>query len=90
MKRWFAIWISFALFVIAWSEWHNPLYRDLDLNWMGAIYLTLHHLIAIGTIDFFASWILLLVPPLLLWYAGTVIVMVARQAAIMLGLRPRT
>jgi hypothetical protein len=32
----------------------------------------------------------LLVPPILLWYAGKVIVVVARRAAIMLGLRPRT
>jgi len=90
MKLWLALWIGSALVTMTWSELHNPLYRDLGLNWMGAAYLTLHHLIAIGTADFFASWFMLLVPPLLLWYAGAATVAVARRVAIMLGLRPRT
>jgi hypothetical protein len=85
MKRWFAVWAVLAFVVMARSEWHNPLYRDLDLNWMGAAYVTLHHLIAVGTADFFASWFMLLVPPLLLWYAGTAIVLVVKRAAIKLG-----
>src|ERR1700730_7573700 len=61
MKWWFAIWIGFALFMMV---------SALDLNWMGAAYLKLHHLIAIGTADFFATWTMLLVPPLVLWYGG--------------------
>jgi hypothetical protein len=99
MKRWFAIWIAFALFLMVWSTYLDPLYHNLpcpppsppsqvcDLNWMGIIYVTLRHLIAIGTADFVASWFFLLVPPLVLWYAGRVIVVVARRVAIMLGLR---
>jgi K+ transporter len=80
MKLWLTIWIGFALVTMAWSEWHNPLYGELGLTWMGAAYLTLHHFIAIGTADFFASWFMLLVPPLLLWYAGAGIIAVARRA----------
>jgi hypothetical protein len=71
MKRWFAVWTVIAFVGMARSAWHDPLYRDLDLNWMGAAYVTLHHLIAVGTADFFASWFMLLVPPVLLWYVGT-------------------
>ena len=82
MKWWFAIWIGFALFMMV-----SALVSALDLNWMGAAYLKLHHLIAIGTADFFATWIMLLVPPLVLWYAGVGILVLGRRAAIMLGLR---
>jgi hypothetical protein len=61
-----ALWIGCVLVTTARIELHNPLYGDLGgLNWMGAAYVTLHHLIAIGTVDFFAIWIMLLVPPLL-------------------------
>jgi hypothetical protein len=99
MKRWFAIWIAYALFMMVLNTWNDPLYRNLpcpqpappeyvcDLNWMGVVYMTLHHFIAIGTVDFFKSWFMLLVPPFVLWYAGKLIVVVARRAAIMLGLR---
>src|SRR4029077_19776362 len=77
-KVWLALWIGCVLVATARFELHNPVYSDLGgLNWMGAAYVTLHHLIAIGTVDFFLSWFMLLVPPLVLW-------------AIMLGLRPRT
>lgn len=76
-KVWLALWIGFVLVGTARSELHNPLYSDLGgLNWMGAAYMTLHHLIAIGTVDFFVIWFMLLVPPLL--------VVVARRVAIML------
>jgi hypothetical protein len=98
MKRWFAIWTIFALFIMARSAWYDPLYRNMpcstpplvcDLNWMGAVYVALHRLIAVGTVDFFASWLFLLVPPFLLWYMGAAILAVARRVATMLGLRQR-
>jgi hypothetical protein len=82
-KVWLTLWIGFVLVGTARSELHNPLYHDLGgLNWMGAAYMTLHHLIAIGTVDFIVIWFLLLVPPLL--------VVVVRRVAIMFGPRPRT
>jgi hypothetical protein len=87
MKWWFSIWIGFVLFTMVSSEWHNPFNRDLDLSWMGAVYLKLHHLIAIGTADFFATWLMLLVPPVVIWYGGVGILVLGRRAAIMLGLR---
>jgi hypothetical protein len=49
------------------------------VNWMGAAYLTLHHLITIGTANFFASWFILLVVPLLLWYAGLAVDRIVSQ-----------
>jgi hypothetical protein len=67
MKRWFAIWTILALVTMAWSAWTDPFYRNLPcpppsppsyvcgLNWMGAVYVTLHNLIAVGTADFLAS-----------------------------------
>ena len=74
-------WISLALVVMVWNTWHDyrglpcppPSLQVCGLNWMGAVYVTLHHLIAVGTAEFFASWFTLLVPPLLLWYTGTAI-----------------
>jgi hypothetical protein len=92
MKRWFAIWTIFALFIMARSTWYDPLYRNLpcsapdtppslvcDLNWMGVVYVTFHHLIAVGTADFLASWLFLLVPPLLLWYGVKAILATVRM-----------
>jgi hypothetical protein len=54
MKKWLIAWIVLALIVMWRAAWNDPLYPGI--NWMGATYLTLHHLIAFGTADFYASW----------------------------------
>jgi len=62
MNKWFAAWIVLTLTVMWWAAWNDPLYPGI--NWMGATYLMLHHLVAVGTADFFAAWLFLLFPPL--------------------------